>query len=58
MTLEEFEEWLTKLPLQTLTDELKDDILVNVIAMEKSARDDVRLKINKEVNDFIKKYNI
>jgi len=58
MTLEEFEEWLTKLPLQTFTDELKDDILVNVIAMEKSARDDVRLKINKEVNDFIKKYNI
>lgn len=58
MTLEEFEEWLTKLPLQTLTDELKDDILINVIAMEKSARDDVRLKINKEVNDFIKKYNI
>jgi uncharacterized protein YihD (DUF1040 family) len=58
MTLEEFEEWFMNLPLQTLTDELKDDILVNVIAMEKSARDDVRLKINKEVNDFIKKYNI
>ena len=58
MTLEEFEEWFMNLPLQTLTDELKDDILVNVIAMERSARDDVRLKINKEVNDFIKKYNI
>lgn len=58
MTLEEFEEWFMNLPLQTLTDELKDDILVNVIAMERSARDDVRIKINKEVNDFIKKYNI
>jgi len=27
MLLEQFEEWLRNLPLQTLTDELKDDIL-------------------------------
>jgi|688.fasta_scaffold885745_2 hypothetical protein len=58
MTLEEFEEWLMNLPLQTFTDELKDDILLNVITMEKSARDDVKIKINKEVNDFIKKYKL
>jgi hypothetical protein len=58
MTLEEFEEWLINLPLQTLTDELKDDILLNAIAMERDARDDVKIKINKEVNDFIKKYKL
>jgi len=58
MTLEEFEEWLMNLPLQTLTDELKDDILLNAIAMERDARDDVKIKINKEVNDFIKKYKL
>jgi hypothetical protein len=58
MTLEEFEKWLMNLPLQTFTDELKDDILLNVITMEKSARDDVKIKINKEVNDFIKKYKL
>jgi hypothetical protein len=58
MTLDQFEKWLMNLPLQTLTDELKDDILLNVITMEKSARDDVKIKINKEVNDFIKKYKL
>jgi hypothetical protein len=58
MTLDQFEKWLMNLPLQTLTDELKDDILLNAIAMERDARDDVKIKINKEVNDFIKKYKL
>ena len=30
MDIEEFKEWLYDLPLQTLTDELKDDIIENI----------------------------
>lgn len=30
MSREDFEEWLINLPLQTLTDELKEDILQKV----------------------------
>lgn len=57
MTLEQFEIWLMDLPLQTLTDELKEDIFDSVKEVEKYSREDVKLKINKEVNDFIKKYS-
>ena len=57
MTLEQFEIWLMNLPLQTLTNELKEDIFDSVKEVEKYSREDVKLKINKEVNDFIKKYS-
>ena len=57
MTLEQFEIWLMDLPLQTLTNELKEDIFDSVKEVEKYSREDVKLKINKEVNDFIKKYS-
>lgn len=57
MTLEQFEIWLMNLPLQTLTDELKEDIFDSVKEVDKYSREDVKLKINKEVNDFIKKYS-
>lgn len=54
MTLEEFEDWLNNLPLQTLTDELKDDIIINVRAVTQDAADVTKLKINREVLDFIR----
>lgn len=34
MTLIEFEEWLDSLPLQTLTDELKEEIINNIHNLE------------------------
>jgi len=54
MTLHEFEDWLMNLPLQTLTDELKEDILNAAKQAAQSACDDTRLKINREVLQFIR----
>lgn len=56
MTIDEFEEWLMNLPLQTLTDDLKSDILVNVIALERDSNDMIRARINREINDYLRKY--
>lgn len=57
MTLEEFQEWIMQLPLQTLTDELKDDIIINARNLAKESADETRLKINREVLEFIKIQN-
>jgi hypothetical protein len=40
--MEEFEKWLYSLPLQTLTDELKEDIIVAVHNM----LDQIKIKEN------------
>lgn len=58
MTLEEFEDWLNNLPLQTLTDELKEDILANAKEVVEYTSDEVRVKINKEVNAFLRSKRI
>jgi hypothetical protein len=58
MTLEKFEDWLNNLPLQTLTDELKEDILANAKEVVEYTSDEVRVKINKEVNAFLRSKRI
>lgn len=57
MTIDEFENWLVSLPVQPLTDELKEDILVLAKALAQESSEETKRKINKEVNDFIKKYS-
>jgi ribosome recycling factor len=56
MTIDEFEDWLVSLPVQTLTDELKEDIVKLAKAAAQESSEETKRKINKEVNDFIKKY--
>lgn len=42
MSRQEFEEWLMNLPLQTLTDELKEDILQKVDEVLDDLKDDIK----------------
>lgn len=54
MTIHEFEEWLMALPLQTLTDELKEEILEGAKQAVQDASEETKLRINREVIDFIR----
>lgn len=54
MTTDEFEEWIMSLPVQTLTDELKEEILANAKEVVEYSTDEIKVKINREVNAFLK----
>lgn len=58
MTIHEFEDWLMNLPVQTLTDELKEEIITLAKEVTEDATNEVRIKINKEVNEFLKSKRI